>query len=68
MQWNRKKTWLSFAIISAVYIVGHDLIFKNELKFDNLKEFINESKQHVWHIIPVVIAFLVLFIKDQFKK
>ncbi len=68
MRWGAKKTWLLFAIVGVIYLIGHDLIFSKELKFNGLKEFIAESKQHIWHVAPIVIAFFVLLTIDQMKK
>lgn len=66
---HRHKIFVGICFFSVVYLLVHFFGFE-EFKYTGLMDLIQESREHVFHIVPIMIAFMIYFILawQDYKK
>ncbi len=65
---RRKKTLIGLVAFGILYLIVHALVFDRSINYGSLKVFISESKEHVWHVLPLLLIFMAFFAKDGYDR
>ena len=68
MSARRKRLYIVLFAFAALYLIVHYLIFDREFTFTTFPAFIAEGREHVWHVAPLILIFLIFFGKEAYDR
>lgn len=65
---RRAKIYILVLVVSLAYLLLHELVFDGDYRTASISRLIENAGEHIWHVAPVILAFLVLLGKDLYDR